>query len=88
MRAVRNLYNEEGRLVGQIDADGNQIEYAHDIAGRTETVTDRRGNARTLVFNDRGDVIADTNALGDTTLSVRAFGGEGACPVAVPARKT
>ncbi|MEW8194254.1 MAG: RHS repeat domain-containing protein, partial [Candidatus Thiodiazotropha sp.] len=41
MRTLRNLYDNDGRLIGQIDAEGNRIDYAYDIAGRTQTVTDR-----------------------------------------------
>ncbi len=66
VRAIRNLYNSEGRLIGQIDAQGNQVDYSHDLSGRSQTVTDRRGNSRILVFNERGDIVAETNALGET----------------------
>ncbi|MEW8525378.1 MAG: putative Ig domain-containing protein [Candidatus Thiodiazotropha endolucinida] len=77
VRTLRNLYDNDGRLIGQIDAEGNRIDYAYDIVGRTQTVTDRRGNDRILVFNDRGDVVAETNALGETTLrSYDRFGNE------------
>ncbi len=77
VRALRNLYDDNGRLIGQLDAEGNRIDYAYDIAGRTQTVTDRRGNEKILVFNDRGDVVAETNALGETTLrSYDRFGNE------------
>ncbi|MBT3011097.1 MAG: putative Ig domain-containing protein [Candidatus Thiodiazotropha sp. (ex Lucina pensylvanica)] len=77
VRTLRNLYDNDGRLIGQIDAEGNRIDYAYDIAGRTQTVTDRRGNNKILVFNDRGDVVAETNALGETTLrSYDPYGNE------------
>ena len=76
-RAVRNEYSPEGRLVAQVDAQGNRIEYTHDIEGRTQTIRDRRGNPSVYVFNDRGDVVAQTNALGETTLhSYDEFGYE------------
>ncbi|MES9863930.1 MAG: putative Ig domain-containing protein [Candidatus Thiodiazotropha sp. LLP2] len=77
VRAIRNLYNSEGRLIGQIDAEGNQIDYVHDLVGRSQTVTDRRGNSRILVFNDRGDIVAETNALGEThQRSYDSYGNE------------
>ena len=56
-----------GRLIAIIDADGNRIEYDHDIVGRTETVRDRRMNPTIYVYDDEGNVLAETNPLGETT---------------------
>ena len=76
-RAIRNLYDTDGRLIGQIDAEGNRIDYAHNLQGRSQTVTDRRGNSRILVFNERGDIVAETNALGEThQRSYDSYGNE------------
>jgi RHS repeat-associated protein len=64
---LRNEYDEDGRLLATIDADGHRIEYTHDIDGRREQVRDRRGNLTTYVYDDEGRVLAETNALGETT---------------------
>ncbi len=44
-RAIRNEYDASGRLIAQIDADGNRIAFTHDITGRVETINDARGRA-------------------------------------------
>jgi RHS repeat-associated protein len=62
----RNEYDDAGKLVATIDAQGHRLEYAHDIAGRTAQVKDRRGHVTHYVYNDRGDVLAETNALQET----------------------
>ena len=65
----RNEYDEEGRLVAVIDADGNRTEYTHDVEGRTELVTDRLGNKTLYVYDDSGNVLQTTDANGNTTKS-------------------
>jgi RHS repeat-associated protein len=64
---ARNEYDADGRLIAHIDAQGNRIEYSHDIQGRTETIRDRNGNASIFVYDNAGSVIAETNAEGETT---------------------
>jgi RHS repeat-associated protein len=67
IRVARNEYDDDGRLVATIDADGNRVEFSRDIAGRVETVKDRRGNSTVYVYDERGRVLAETNvALGET----------------------
>lgn len=75
VRAIRNEYDDSGRLVATIDADGHRIEYTHDIAGRREQVRDRRGNLMTYVYDDEGRVLSESNALGETTL--RTYDADG-----------
>lgn len=75
VRAVRNEYDDDGRLVATIDADGRRIEYTHNVAGRTQQVRDRRGNLRTFVYDANGWVLSETNALGETTQ--RTYDGDG-----------
>jgi YD repeat-containing protein len=67
IRVARNEYDADGRLIAHIDAQGNRIEYTHDITGRTETVKDRNGYSSTFVYDNAGNVIAQTNAEGETT---------------------
>jgi RHS repeat-associated protein len=66
IRVSRNEYDADGRLIAIIDADGNRIEYDHDIIGRTETIRDRRGNPTVYIYDDEGNVLLETNALGET----------------------
>jgi RHS repeat-associated protein len=66
-RAVRNEYNDEGRLIGQVDADGNRLTFEHDIDGRTQVIRDRRNHATVYVYDERGNVLSETNALNETT---------------------
>jgi RHS repeat-associated protein len=68
VRVSRNEYDDNGRLVATIDADGHRIEYSHDLGNRTEIIKDRRGNASTYGYDNEGRVIAESNALGETTL--------------------
>ena len=77
VRVSRNEYDEDGRLVATIDADGHRIVYTHNLAGRSEIVRDRRGNASIYAYDEQGRVTAESNALGETTLhSYDAFGNE------------
>ena len=66
-RVARNFYDDDGRLIATEDGEGQRVDLAHNIAGRTQTVTDRRGNATVYVYNDRGDILSETNSLGETT---------------------
>jgi RHS repeat-associated protein len=77
VRVSRNEYDDDGRLVATIDADNHRIEYTHNLAGRLETIKDRRGNASTYAYDEEGRVTAESNALGETTLhSYDANGNE------------
>jgi RHS repeat-associated protein len=68
VQAVRQEYDDDGRLVATTDADGNRIEYVHNIAGNTEIIKNRRGFSTTYVYDDNGYVLSETNALGEQTL--------------------
>ena len=65
----RNEYDDAGRLIATIDADGNRIEYSHDIDGREELITDRLGNSTLYVYDDNGNILSTTDANGNTTNS-------------------
>jgi YD repeat-containing protein len=43
VRASRNVYDDDGRLVAMIDAYGNRMEFDHKIAERQQFVTDKLG---------------------------------------------
>ncbi|MHC1684224.1 MAG: RHS repeat-associated core domain-containing protein [Clostridiaceae bacterium] len=63
---ARNEYDENGRLIATIDANGNRMEYSHDIEGRQEVVKDRLGNTTVFTYDDKGKVLSKTDALGNT----------------------
>lgn len=69
IKIARNEYDENGRLIATVDANGNRLEFNHDIEGRRDVVTDRLGNSTLYVYDDRGNVISETDALGNTTMS-------------------
>jgi YD repeat-containing protein len=53
---VRSEYDSSGRLVAVVDALGHRTELAHDVAARSEVITDRRGNATIVTYDERGNV--------------------------------
>ncbi|SEV82810.1 RHS repeat-associated core domain-containing protein [Ruminococcaceae bacterium KH2T8] len=63
----RNEYDDDGRLVAVIDADGNRIELNHDLDQRMEVTTDRLGYSTVYYYDENGNVISMTDALGRTT---------------------
>ncbi len=67
VRAIRTEYDASGRVTRQIDADGNPIEFTHDIANQREVITDRLGNPTTHEYDLNGNVIKTTDALGNVT---------------------
>jgi RHS repeat-associated protein len=64
---VRIEYDDQGRVVRQIDADGKIITISHDVNGRREVTTDRLGHTSILEYNDRGMVVRTTDSEGNVT---------------------
>jgi len=64
---IRYVYDDQGRLTATIDAKGNTIQLSHDIDGQAETIYNRLGYATTYHYNDRGNIVATTDAMGYTT---------------------
>ena len=65
--AVRNEYDDEGRLTATVDAQGHRLEFTHDMDGRKEVIRDRMGNVTVFVYDQNGNVLSQTDALGHTT---------------------
>ncbi len=63
----RNEYDDEGRLIATIDADGNRMEFDHDIDGRQEVIRDRKGYPTVYLYDDNGNILKTTDALGNVT---------------------
>lgn len=66
---ARNEYDEDGRLIATIDAEGNRVEYEHDTDGKQEVVRDRMGNSTVYTYDDNGNVISTVDAYGNETTS-------------------
>ena len=64
---ARNEYDDDGRLIAAIDADGNRMEYDYDVEGRTQAVKDRRGNTTVYTYDDHGNVLQTVDAYGHKT---------------------
>ncbi|HZR79606.1 MAG TPA: FG-GAP-like repeat-containing protein [Candidatus Binatia bacterium] len=75
VRGIRNEYDEAGRLVATVDADGRRIEFAHDDVARRQVVTDRLGHVSVMEYDALGRVVAETDALGQRT--ERTYDAEG-----------
>ena len=67
---ARNEYDDDGRLVATIDADGRRIEFDHhlnDSDEHYEVTTDRRGYCTIYYYDDLGNVTRVIDALNRTT---------------------
>jgi RHS repeat-associated protein/uncharacterized repeat protein (TIGR01451 family) len=69
LTAVKNDYDDSGRLVSTTDASGNTIAYAPDLAAQHETIRDRLGNPSTFEYDGDGNVTRVTDALGGVITS-------------------
>jgi RHS repeat-associated protein len=67
IRPARNEYDDEGRVIAHIDANGNRIEYTHNIGTKQEIVKDRLGNLTAYEYDSKGNVVSKTDTLGNTT---------------------
>ncbi|SFK25795.1 putative Ig domain-containing protein [Lysobacter sp. cf310] len=67
IRASRSEYDENGRLIAHIDAEGRRIEYTVDLVGRTQVVKNRLGQSTTYAYDENGRVTQEVNALGEVT---------------------
>ncbi|WOO40240.1 tandem-95 repeat protein [Rubellicoccus peritrichatus] len=60
IEAIASEYDDDGRLVAQKDADGNTIDFIHDIPNRKEYITDRLGVATVHEYDLEGNVVTTT----------------------------
>ena len=64
---MKTEYDETGRIIATIDAEGNRIRMEHNLAANTETIYDRLGNPTIHVYDDRGNVTRTVDAQGNIT---------------------
>jgi RHS repeat-associated protein len=75
--AIRNEYDNDGRLISSTDPLGGKSTFDHDLVARRETVTDRLGQVTVHEYDASGNIIRTTDPLGGvTTRTYDAFGNE------------
>lgn len=60
-------YDASGRLAAIIDANGQRREQTWNPGAFSGTLSDRNGNVQTLVYDSRGNILTESNALGQVT---------------------
>ncbi|MDA8745661.1 putative Ig domain-containing protein, partial [Rubripirellula amarantea] len=69
VRVLGVQYDDQGRYVGVFDAAGNLIDSRdYDSDRNMAVIRDGRGSATTLVYDDRGNVLTETDPLGNVTI--------------------
>ncbi len=74
---LSNEYDGNGRVTRQTQSDGGVWQFAYELTGvlvTKTTLTDPRGNPTTYRFDARGNTLAQTDALGQTTSFEYAIG--------------
>jgi RHS repeat-associated protein len=61
VRAGRTEYDEDGRVVRQINANGDTLALIHDVEANTETIKDYNGNVTTYTYDSAGNVLTKTD---------------------------
>ncbi|MEL6108015.1 MAG: RHS repeat-associated core domain-containing protein, partial [Planctomycetota bacterium] len=64
----RTEYDDQGRIVATIDAEGHRVEQFWDPTNFSGTITDGNGNVTTLTYNERGNVLQEIDAANSVTL--------------------
>jgi len=66
--ATRYEYDVDGRLVAEIDPEGNRTEFAFDPGAFTGTIRDERGFVTELVYDLMGNIIQEIKPNGSITI--------------------
>lgn len=82
---VKNTYSPEGRLQGMTDASGATVGLAYNLTTRTQTITDQLGKSGQVQLDEKGNIIRETDQLGQTTLRTFVTGSDG---ITYPASET
>lgn len=64
----RTEYDDDGRIAAIIDGNGNRREQTWDPASFTGTFIDGNENVTQLVYDSRGNILQEIDALGNATL--------------------
>ncbi|MFC7336898.1 RHS repeat-associated core domain-containing protein [Haloferula chungangensis] len=65
--AARSEYDDDGRLIRQIDPRGNAVGFSYDPVAMTQTFTDRLGNTAVQEFDTLGNVVRGIDTEGGVT---------------------
>jgi RHS repeat-associated protein len=66
-QVAENFYDDAGKLAGVQDANGNLTRFIHNETNNSEVIIDRLNYTNTYVYDARGNIIAQTNQLGQVT---------------------
>lgn len=67
-RVLKAVYDENSRFLHVLDAAGNKVNaQEHNLEARTAVIRDANGNATTLLYDDRGNVLEERDPYGNTT---------------------
>ncbi|MBD2168527.1 putative Ig domain-containing protein [Calothrix membranacea FACHB-236] len=66
-KGIRTEYDDQGRLIRLIDAEGNALDLSYSSGASSQTVKDPLGNTITRVFDVQGNVVQEVDALGGIT---------------------
>jgi RHS repeat-associated protein len=64
---IKNIYDENGRLTGQEDGEGNLKTFDHNIDARTSIVTDLDGRSTLFNYSDKGNVTQEIKVISDNS---------------------
>lgn len=66
-RVSQYEYDEQGRLLVQVDPSGGQTKYGYDDRGLPVLIEDANGGKKQLAYNARGQLLRHTDCSGHTT---------------------
>ncbi len=67
LSVTRYEYDDSGRVVASIDAEGNRTEVEHDLENRVETTRFEEGIEKTYAYDERGNILEIKDELGNAT---------------------
>ena len=63
----RNLYNQHGELVEQLDGAGSGVEFIYNYGGLREKVRTKGGSTQSYQYDVRGNIIGVEDGIGNRT---------------------
>lgn len=64
---ARDEFDENGKLIASIDAEGNRIVYEYDPDLMMQKITDRRGNSSVYYYDSYGFIVKTIDAYGNSS---------------------